>query len=195
MSAKPYHVGHDLMIRRAAGECDSVRVFVSLSDRRRAEDAVPILGADMAVIWREIVAPTLPANVVLEYGGNPISNLWRVLGRAAVGDVHVVYADAQDLAINFHDGLLGHYCSTAFEAGRVERAVTERAGSGTQMRQFLAAGDRRGFVAGLPPFIDVGRVWDILSTTARNPPKVKATSQPKKRPSPIPKDRGTAQGA
>ncbi len=185
MSAKPYHVGHDLMIRRAARECDSVRVFVSLADRRRSGDAVPILGKDMEIIWREIVGPSLPDNVVIEYVSNPISSIWKAL--ASPSGTCVLYADAKDQSINFHDGLLEHYCGDAFRAGRVERVETERAGSGTQMRQFLAEGDRESFVAGLPPLIDGSRVWDILSATARNPPKVKATSQPKKRPSPAPK--------
>jgi len=193
MSAKPYHVGHDLMIRRAARECDCVNVFVSLADRRRSSDPVPILGSDMAVIWREVVAPSLPGNVAVSYVTNPITAVWQAL-RAAQKDcnVYVIYADESDLAINWHDGLLEHYCRDVFGAGRVLRVTTERAGSGTQMRQFLAEGDRARFVAGLPPLIDVDRVWDILSTRARCGPKVKATSQPKKRPSPAPKDKGTA---
>lgn len=188
MSAKPYHVGHDLMIRRASGECDRVCVFVSLADRRRSGDPVPILGSDMEIIWREVVAPSLPPNVAVAYVPNPITAVWQALRAAQKdSDAYAIYADEKDLAINWHDGLLEHYCKDMFWSGRLLRVVTERAGSGTQMRQFLAEGDRESFVAGLPPLIDVSRIWDILSATARNPPKVKATSQPKKRPSPAPK--------
>jgi len=188
MSAKPYYTGHDLMIRRAARECDSVRVFVSLADRRRSSDPTPILGKDMAVIWREVVAPSLPGNVAVYHVTNPITAVWQALrGAQKDSNVYAIYADEGDLAVNWHDGLLEHYCRDVFGSGRVLRVTTERIGSGTQMRQFLAEGDRARFVAGLPPLIDVDRVWDILSSTARSAPKVKATSQPKKRPSPAPK--------
>lgn len=184
MSAKPFHVGHHAMISRASSECDSVRVFVSLSDRRRSEDAVPILGADMAVIWREIIVPTVPTNVSVEYVSNPISSTWAALSDKTSGDTYVIYSGEQELAINFHDGLLEHYCGELLASGRILKVITERRCSGTQIRQLLASGDRDGFLECMPDGIDKSRVWDILSATARNPPKVKATSQPKKWPSP-----------
>ena len=65
MSAKPYHAGHDCLIRLAATECDSVFLYVSTSDRARTGE-VPVLGRDMELLWREVIAPTLPTRKVLQ---------------------------------------------------------------------------------------------------------------------------------
>lgn len=180
MSAKPYHVGHDMMVRRAASECDEVRLYVSLSDRRRAGEDVPVLGSDMALIWREVIEPTLPDNVVPVYGGSPVGNVWKELGRAdeaGSNDTYVVYADADDLSQNFTDNLLERYCGGLFAAGRVKREATERAHSGSKMRAALAQGDKARFMAGLPASIDKEKVWDVLSATARARPKVRTTAK------------------
>ena len=46
MSAKPYHTGHDGLVRIAASENDEVLLFVSISDRKRPGE-MPLLGSDM----------------------------------------------------------------------------------------------------------------------------------------------------
>ena len=54
MSAKPFHAGHDGLVRMAAGECDAVHLYVSLSDRKRPGE-IPILGSDMQIIWTRYI--------------------------------------------------------------------------------------------------------------------------------------------
>ncbi len=60
----------------------------------------------------------------------------------------------------------------------VERSSTVNV-SGTKMRKWLEDGDKEAFVKNLPSSIDKDAVWDILSATAKNPPKLKATARAK----------------
>lgn len=184
LSGKPYHSGHDMLIRLAAEECDEVHLYVSTSDRARAGE-IPILGKDMALLWKEIIEPSLPDNVRVTYGGSPVGNVWKELGAASTGkstDDFVVYADPADLAQNFTKAFLQKYCGDLFAAGRVKLRAVERSStvdvSGTQMRGYLEKGDKAAFLRNLPSTIDRERVWDVLSATAKDPPKVKTTSGP-----------------
>lgn len=178
MSAKPYHRGHDDMIRRASTECDWVRVYASLADRRRAGEPVPVLGSDMKLIWDELIVPGLPHNVEVVFGGSPVGNVWRDLGGDREGeDEYVIYAGSDDLDESFTDKLLLQYCGHLMEQGRIKREATQRLASGSEMRMMLAQGDCAGFMAQLPATIDTARVWDVLSNTARHPPRVKTTAK------------------
>lgn len=178
MSARPYHCGHDAMIRRAARECDQVTVFASMADRRRAGELVPVMGRDMRIIWDELVLPTLPANVDVSFGGSPVGNVWHLLRGDLMGpDEYVIYAGQDDLDDSFTDKLLWQYGSHLMVQGRIKREATQRLASGSEMRAALARGDRAAFVAQLPASIDASRVWDVLSATARDPPRVKTTSK------------------
>lgn len=178
MSAKPYHRGHDDMIRRASGECEWVRVYASLADRRRAGEPVPVLGSDMKLIWDELILPGLPSNVEVVFGGSPVGNVWRDLGGDRTGtDEYVIYAGPDDLDESFTDKLLLQYCGHLIEQGRIKREATQRLASGSEMRAMLTRGDKAGFVAQLPPSIDSSRVWDVLSSTARSPPRIKTTAK------------------
>lgn len=166
------------MIRRASSECDWVRVYVSLADRRRAGEPVPVLGSDMKLIWDELIVPGLPLNVEVVFGGSPVGNVWRDLGGDRKGeDEYVIYAGPDDLDESFTDKLLLQYCGHLMEQGRIKREATQRLASGSEMRMMLALGDRAGFMAQLPPTIDTARVWDVLSSTARCPPPVKTTAK------------------
>ncbi len=177
MSAKPWHLGHHAMICRASDECDWVRVYASLADRRRAGEKVPVLGSDMKLIWDELIIPGLPFNVEVIFGGSPVGNVWRDLGSDRSNrDEYVIYAGAADLADSFTDKLLMQYCGHLMEHGLIKREATERLASGSEMRAMLARGDQAGFISQLPSSIDRQRVWDILSATARSPPRVKTTT-------------------
>lgn len=181
MSAKPYHKGHAAMIERAARENDEVHVYVSLSDRKRTGDEVPILGTDMAELWQQTITASLPANVTVSYGGSPVGNVWKELGAANEAhsdDTYTVYGDSDDLAQSFPDNSMDKYCGDLFRAGRVKRGVTERLASGTTLRQHLASGDRDSFLRELPTSIDRDLVWNVLRRTALDPPKVKTTAGP-----------------
>lgn len=188
LSGKPYHSGHDMLIRLAAKECDEVHLYVSTSDRARPGE-IPILGKDMATLWKGTIEPSLPKNVRVVYGGSPVGNAWKELGGASESgspDEFVVYADPADLAQNFTEEFLRKYCRSLFEAGQVKLRAVERSStvdvSGTKMRQYLEKGDKAAFIRNLPSTIDRELVWDVLSATAKDPPKVKTTAGPTRKP-------------
>lgn len=115
MSAKPYHLGHHMLVELAAlgalgeelvdeaPENDLVLVFISYSSRgtkssRGREVAVPgetpVFGKDMEYIWEELLIPNLelPSNVMLRTPRDgapksPIKGVFDVLG--AVHDAKV----------------------------------------------------------------------------------------------------------
>ena len=81
MSAKPYHAGHDGLVRIASKECDKVLLFVSTTDRARTGE-LRVSGDTMQLIWFEYIEPTLPSNVVPDYGGIPVSKVYDELKKA-----------------------------------------------------------------------------------------------------------------
>lgn len=187
-SYKPYHAGHDGLVRLAAKECDAVHLYVSVSDRARPGE-VPILGSDMARIWKEFIEPTLPENVKVTYGGSPIGNIWKELGAASeVGseDMFFIYADPTDLVQNFTKDLFLKYSGNLMSAGQIKLRAVERSStvdvSGTEMRSFLEKGDKQRFIGKLPRTINGNAVWDILHATAKNPPKLKKTAGSVRKP-------------
>ena len=194
MSAKPYTAGHDGLVRLAARECDDVHLYVSTSDRARSGE-VPILGSDMSKIWQKYIEPTLPENVEVVYGGSPIGKVWEELGQASETDdpgssaTYVLYADPDDMALNFSEQQLKKYAPNLGKHDKIERRPVKRTEtvniSGTQMRHYLETSDKDKFVAGLPRNVNGNAIWNILSSTAKNPPKVKKTAKartPKKKP-------------
>lgn len=188
MSAKPFHLGHSRLIQLASQECNFVNLYVSISDRARTGE-IPILGKDMLKLWHDIIEPSLPTNVKITYGGSPIGNIWMQLGEANESksdDQFWIYSDPTDLAQNFTKELLMKYSGNLFEAGKIKLRAVERSTtanvSGTQMRQYLESGDKANFMKYLPVDIDRESVWDILHNTAKNPPKIKTTAGPSKKP-------------
>lgn len=193
MSAKPYTIGHDMLVRLAAKECDQVIVLVSTSDRARPGE-VPVLGADMTRIWKDYIEASLPGNVSVEYGGSPITKAWQKMGEASKeaelfpegkGDTYTVYGDPEDLSQNFPESSFLKYAENLYRSGRaLTRAVSREETvpvSGTKMRKWLETGDEAQFKRHLPKGIDRDAVWRILRTTAENPPKVKTTAGAKRR--------------
>lgn len=170
MSAKPYHAGHDMLVRLAATENDEAHVFVSLSDR---DD---VSGKAMEKIWKEQIEPSLPSNVTVTYGGSPVGNAFKLMGAASEAgsdDTYVVYSDPDD-AGRFDDQTLAKYTKNLNVVRRpVERTSTINI-SGTKMRQFLADDDKKSFVKYLPKGIDGNFVWDTLR-------KMRPDSSPKKK--------------
>ena len=169
MSAKPYHAGHDGLVRWAANENDIVYLFVSLSDRKRPGE-VPILGKDMDLIWKSQIEPSLPGNVKVDYGGSPVAKVYKILGDANLEgstDTFTVYSDPVDLAQNYPESSLNKYAGDIWQQGQIvltpiDRSMTVNV-SGTKMRQYLSSGDKDAFVANLPSQIDGEAVWNILS--------------------------------
>ncbi len=166
MSGKPYHIGHHKMVVKAARECDTVELFVSLSDRKRPGE-LPILGVDMKRIWEEQLVAIMPENVNVHLGGTPVRLVWEVLGTAEEQqseDVFVVYADEDDLKERFTEKSLNKYSRNLFANDQIILSATERAFSGTKMRQMIASGDQAGFISKLPKGVDGNAIWEILSS-------------------------------
>lgn len=169
MAAKPYHAGHDGLVRIAAKENDVVKLFVSTSDRSRTGE-LNVSGDTMQIIWWDYIEPTLPGNVVPDYGGVPVGKVFEELERAeAAGsiDTYVIYSDEEDI-LKYTEEALTKSAPRLFSNGQIKLRGISRAEtvevSGTEMREFIENGDIVGFVALLPPAIQKhGReIFDML---------------------------------
>lgn len=176
MSAKPYHAGHHALVEMAASENDLVKVFVSLSDRKRPGE-MPLLGSDMRTVWADYIEPILPGNVEIVYeGGTPVRRVYTEIQeaeRAGSTDVYTVYSDPQDTAVNYPEKYRIKNFPRMYANGQVVFAAEVNPGSftrgagtpdvsGTKMRAALAAGDFRTFERGMPAGIDAQGVFDVL---------------------------------
>lgn len=185
MAAKPYHSGHDGLIRIAAQENDKVVVFVSDSNR----DTVS--GAGMGQAWKELIEPVLPSNVEVVYGGGtPVAHVFKTIGEADEAgskDTFSVYSDAEDIK---RYSTLPKYAPTLMASGQVNMRGVDRGDvidvSGTQMRVWLGNGDRENFQRHVPKSINADRYWEILQSTKINEP------EPKKKP--VKKEKPPVQG-
>ena len=104
VSAKPYHAGHDGLVRIASNENDSVLLFVSTTDRARSGE-LRVSGDAMQTIWWDYIEPTLPQNVTPDYGGIPVAKVYAELETAeAEGstDTYVIYSDEEDILKYFY---------------------------------------------------------------------------------------------
>jgi hypothetical protein len=169
MAAKPYHAGHDGLVRLAAEENDAVMLFVSTSDRARSGE-LRVSGDTMQTIWWDFIEPTLPENVVPDYGGVPVRKVYIELEKAeAEGstDTYVIYSDEEDI-LKYTDENLKKSAPTLFANGQIVRRGIKRSEtvnvSGTEMREFLEDGDLVGFIALLPPAVrNHGKeIFDLL---------------------------------
>jgi len=158
MSAKPYHAGHDKLVRIASKENDSVMLFVSTTDRARPGE-LQVSGDTMQLIWWDYIEPTLPSNVVPDYGGVPVSKVYTALEKAEVEDsqdTFVIYSDDEDI-VKYTDQNLINSAPTLFANGQIERRGISRSEtaqvSGTEMREFIENADEASFIALLPPAI------------------------------------------
>ncbi len=190
MSAKPYTIGHDGLVRLAAKECDKVMLFVSLSDRFREGEPL-VSGGDMKQLWDKFIERSLPPNVVVTYGGSPVANVWKAIDKAnkeGSHDVYVIYSDTEDAANNFPETILKKYGSELYGKGQLEVRPVKRTEtvdiSGTKVRQALASGDKATFMKGLPNSLQSDEVWDMLYHTAKNPPAAAKKTVGKKKPKP-----------
>lgn len=170
---RPYHSGHHALIEKAAAECGKVMLFASLSDRRRPGE-VQILGADMQKIWLELIQPIIPSNVVLNFGGSPVSNVYTFIGDerdAGSADRYVIYSDPDDLDKSFPRRSLEKYFGEFFHTGHVVIEPVQRTEtvnvSGTKMRNWLRTGDKQAFVDHVPEAVNGNAVWDILKPNAK----------------------------
>lgn len=158
-SYKPYHAGHDQLIRIAAKENDEVHLFVSISDRIKKGE-FPLYGEAMKVIWDQFIEPSLPSNVIITYGGSPITNVYKDLEQAEASgstDKYTIYSDSEDI-LKFEDKKLYKSAPRMMKNGQIiTRGITRGEEtpniSGTEMREMLATGKTKRFAKLLPPEI------------------------------------------
>lgn len=156
-SFKPYHAGHDALVRMAASENDQVLVFSSTADRMRKGE-IPLYGADMQEVIDAFVRPTLPKNVSMINVGVPVAAVWEKLQKAEEQkskDAYTIYSDAEDI-LKYSEKSLKKYAPRLLSNGQIlTRGVTRGTEtpniSGTKMREYLAAGDVENFSKMLPP--------------------------------------------
>lgn len=172
IAAKPYHAGHDGLVRIASSENDEVHLFVSISDRARTGE-MKIDGETMFMIWKDYIEDTLPDNVkpFIDYTViAPVSKVYSELENAesqGSQDVYTIYSDVDDIK-KYTDEMLSKVAPTLFSKGQIQRRGIERTEtvdvSGTEMREFIEDGDAVGFTALLPPAIQQhGReIFDLL---------------------------------
>jgi hypothetical protein len=169
VSAKPYHAGHDGLVRIASNENDSVLLFVSTTDRARSGE-LRVSGDTMQTIWWDYIEPTLPRNVTPDYGGIPVAKVYVELETAeAEGstDTYVIYSDEEDI-LKYTDEALNKSAPNLFANSQIERRGISRSEtvqvSGTEMREFLEDNDVVGFTALLPPAIQKNgkEIFDML---------------------------------
>ncbi len=170
MSAKPYHVGHDMLVRLAASECEEVVVFVSEADRARKGE-FPVKGETMRDVWSDHILATLPDNVYVQFVPNPVTAVYRLTGDADADpndlQTYAIYSDPTDMERNFPPRSVSKYMPNLVARQRVVRRLVMREAtadvSGTQMRAWLQHGDKARFVAHLPASLDGEAVWAKLS--------------------------------
>lgn len=163
MSAKPYHAGHDGLVRLAASENGEVHLYVSTTDRDN------VSGAAMETVWRQLIEPVLPPNVKVTYGGSPVGNIWKELGAASEAgseDEYLIYSDPEDMANNFPMPRIQKYAGNLLARGKVIQRPIQRSEtvdvSGTEMRGYIASNDKGSFMKKLPQGVDGDAYWAAL---------------------------------
>lgn len=170
MSAKPFHRQHAALILHAANECDEALLFVSLADRSRPNE-ITVLGADMRMIWQELIEEHLPSNVSVEYTNAPVKAIWATLGRAKDArshDTFVIYGDEKDLSERFGAAALQKYVGPLHAAGQIvlQTMPVDSEVRGTHVRRAIAVDDFTAFKAAMPAWMDAKRAWQILTHRA-----------------------------
>ena len=172
MSGKPVTAGHWSLIETAAKENDLVKVYVSLSDRKRPGE-LTILGSDMETIWKRYLQPILPKNVMVTYGGSPVRKIYEFLQESdekGSDNIFQIYGDPTDISQNFPTKNMLRYVENFWKNDQIILRKVSREGgidiSGTKMREFLSNGLKETFKEYLPsPLKDDQReeIWNLLS--------------------------------
>jgi len=170
MSAKPYHWGHDELVRLASKENDIVFLFISTTSRERPGEMV-ISGEAMQTIWWDYIEPTLPDDVIIDYGGIPVSKVYEALEKAETDNspnIYSIYSDDEDI-LKYTDENLTNSAPTLFANNQIVRRGVKRTEtidiSGTEMREYIEDGDVESFTSLLPPAIQKHgkEIFDLLS--------------------------------
>jgi nicotinamide mononucleotide adenylyltransferase len=154
-SFKPYHSGHDAIIRLASKENDVVRVFYSTASKRDN-----ITGEIAAMIIEKFVKKTMPDNVLLIPSTTPVLKMWQELQAAEevnCENKYTIYADKKD-SEKYSDIELNRYVPNLFARKKISAVGLVRGKetpdiSASKMRQFLLEKDFQNFSKMLPDAI------------------------------------------
>ena len=167
---KPYHRGHDRVVRLASMQSDKVILLVSESDREKSGE-VPILGVTMREIWNRYILRTLPANVMVEFTDNPVTMAYQKLNAYDRSGQNVqanLLAGDEDIA-RFRPESVSLDAPRLAEQRLIDIVSVPRFGnvSGTDMRSFIAIGDTQKFTANLPDDLkEVGReIFELIRSS------------------------------
>lgn len=159
MAAKPYHKGHDHLIRTAANHCDVVELYVSLIDRgKKGDGETPIKGPLMKEIWERYIIPSLPPNVDTTL--SPISPVTLVFNslqeyeRDPTGLSEVIIWGGDDDIHNWKDNVLLKVTPNLINNQILHKRRVPRIDvpiSGKDMREHLFHGRTEIFIDNLPP--------------------------------------------
>ena len=148
VSAKPYHAGHDGLVRIASKENDEVHLLVSITDRSRPGE-MKIDGGTMFGIWKDYIENTLPTNVkdFINYTFTaPVTKVYEELKNAELQgsqDIYTIYSDVDDIR-KYTDENLKAAAPIMFAKEQIllrgiKRSETVNV-SGTKMRELLEDG-------------------------------------------------------
>lgn len=172
---KPFTAGHYNLVQKASSECDDVKLFVSIGDRKRKGE-LPLTWAQMKLVWNEYLEPAIKkfGNVDILYARNPVGSVYDVLIDANSDqnnlNTYIVYSDPEDMTNNYNDVIQLKYWPRLFRNEQVVLNVVERGEtggiSGTVMRKALVKGDMESFIAGLPEPVKLygPAIFDMLTS-------------------------------
>jgi hypothetical protein len=176
ISAKPYHKGHEYLIKKASAENDEVFVYVSTSDRCRKNE-YKIFGKDMQKIWQAQIESSMPNNVFVSYGGSPVRKVYEHIEIAALQKsekTYTIYTDIPSLDSCYPIDRRKTNMSPLWNEGRVVfaaelapneymRGVGSPNVKGEYVRRALEMKDYDGFASMIPDNLDKKFIWDILT--------------------------------
>jgi len=170
-SFKPYHAGHDGLIRLASSENDEVVVYSSIADRTKRGE-FPLYGVDMAAVMDQFVRPSLPGNVKVEDVRVPVQSVYQTLEEAeeiGSSNVFTIYSDSEDI-LKYTEEKLAKSAPILFANGQIRTRGVVRGEetpniSGTKMREYLQTGNVTAFSKMLPPALRKRskEIIDVLS--------------------------------
>jgi hypothetical protein len=173
-SFKPYHAGHDALIRKAASENDRVIVFYSTADRARPGE-LAVSGENSSRIMNEYVSHSLPGNVSLVASKVPVRSVFELLTEVdnISNDSYAIYSDSEDIA---RYRTISKYAPNLANSRRIDLKEMARGEdspniSGTSMRNFIMSGDVNAFRAGLPLLLrpKAEEIFDLLGGVHKRP--------------------------
>lgn len=173
MAAKPFHAGHDSLIKKAESDGNnSIIVLVSTGGREK------ITSEDMIPLWRDVYIPGIRSaygdKVIIRFSDSPM--------REAVLIARDLVKRGKETIVRLYGGIDELGSNEAEE--RVEAALqknpdlknkiiavgvsrSETGGiSGTEMRSYIDAGDSASFMNNLPDWIDDEQklyTWKMMS--------------------------------